>query len=161
VIKLTSDFRKNRRICSSCEKENGRNYRQSEVGSSKSKEWSENNKDLHKSLQAKWYQENKQSIYAKWKHRIETDPQFRFIKTCRDRLRHVVKKDKSTCEYLGCDKELLVKWLEFNFTSDMNIQNHGSIWHIDHVIPLAFEDEPFSLERLHWTNLSPYRAELN
>ena len=124
TIKQTNDFRKNRRICSLCEKENGCNYRKSDIGSSKSKEWSEKNKDLHKSLQAKWYQENKQIIYSKWKHRMETDTEFRFLKTCRDRLRQVIKKDKSTCEYLGCEKELLVKWLTFNFTSDMNMQNH-------------------------------------
>jgi len=161
MIKSTSDFRKNRRICMDCEKVSGRNYRKSATGSTKAKQWSENNTELHKSLQAKWYQENKQIIYDKWKHRMETDTQFKFLKTCRDRLRQVIKKDKSTCEYLGCNKELLVKWLTFNFTSDMNIQNHGTYWHIDHVIPLASESEPFDVERLHWSNLSPYRADLN
>lgn len=162
VVKEMDDFRKNRRICGDCERAGCREYRKSAVGSTKAKTWIENNLELYKSLQAEWYQANKAEINEKNKARMRTDVEYRFIKSCRDRLRGVIKKERSTCEYLGCNKELLVKWLTFNFSSDMNIQNHGIYWHIDHVIPLAYDnDNVFEFERLHWTNLSPYLATLN
>ena len=162
TIKDKEGFRKNRRICIDCERAAGREYRKGDIGSYNAKTWIDNNKDLYKSLQAEWYQKNKDTVNAKYNERMKTDIEFRFIRTCRDRLRGVIKKEQTTCEYLGCDKELLVKWLTFNFDTSMNIQNHGIYWHIDHVIPLAYNNtEPFEFERLHWSNLSPYIATLN
>lgn len=162
TVKNKCDFRQNRRICKDCERVDGREYRKSAIGAHNAKTWIDNNKDLYKSLQAEWYQKNKTMINEKYNERMKTDIEFRFIRTCRDRLRGVIKKEQTTCEYLGCDKELLVKWLTFNFNTYMNIQNHGIYWHIDHVIPLAYNNiAPFEFERLHWTNLSPYIATLN
>lgn len=76
------------------------------------------------------------------------------------RLREKIKKLKSTKEYLGCggDIEVLLKWIEHQFTEEMSWDNYGKHWHLDHVLPINkfnIDDE----EEVHicfsWMNMQP------
>ncbi len=62
-------------------------------------------------------------------------------------------------EILGCSIEQIRAWLEYNFDDDMNWENMGSYWHIDHVKPCASfdfaEDEEDIYECFGWKNLRP------
>lgn len=73
-------------------------------------------------------------------------------------------KSKRTQEYLGCSLEFFKHWFEFLFDNDMNWQNHGSVWHIDHIKPcssfdLKEQDEIY--ECYNWSNLRPLKKEEN
>ena len=48
----------------------------------------------------------------------------------------LIRKTNRTIEYLGCNTPDYIQWISYN-TSEYNIENHGKIWHIDHVIPLS------------------------
>lgn len=69
-------------------------------------------------------------------------------------------KPKHTIEYLGCDSNSYIQWLQFN-DSNYTLNNRGVDWHIDHVIPLSrfnLEDEYEQLIAFNWRNttaLSP------
>ena len=70
------------------------------------------------------------------------------------------KKNKHTIEYLGCNSEEYLKWLEYN-SSNYTLNNRGKDWHIDHVIPLSkfnLDNENEQKLAFNWRNttaLSP------
>jgi len=72
-------------------------------------------------------------------------------------------KKKHTVEYLGCNIPEYLNWLlknECNYT----LENRGSEWHIDHVIPLShfnLEDEEQQLIAFNWRNTMPLSCEEN
>lgn len=93
-----------------------------------------------------------------------SEHKFKIIKAVRTRIKRVVtQKTKHTFEYIGCSYDLLVKWLQFNFDELMTLQNRGTYWHIDHVIPLSLFDvnKPENHVCFHWTNLTPLSAKDN
>ena len=46
------------------------------------------------------------------------------------------KHKKSKLEkYLDCSLDTLYKWIEYQFTDEMNWSNYGSYWEIDHILP--------------------------
>ncbi len=53
------------------------------------------------------------------------------------------------------------KWIEGQFTRGMCWDNYGSIWHIDHITPLAAFDATNNEDMRkawHYTNLRPLKA---
>lgn len=116
----------------------------------------------------KYKQENKDytNAYNKIyfaKKKIE-DPHYKIVSTMRVRLNKVLdgnRKDKHTKEFIGCDLNTLIKWFEFLFTDEMTINNHGEIWHMDHVLPCAtfdMEDGDEQSRCFHWSNIRPLIA---
>lgn len=66
-------------------------------------------------------------------------------------------KNKHTIEYLGCNIPDYLKWL-LNNDSGYTLENRGSVWHIDHVIPLSqfnLENEEQQLIAFNWRNTMP------
>lgn len=77
--------------------------------------------------------------------------------------RRYVTKNKRSLQYLGVTAKELMAYLlshpscESHFTED----NYGSVWHVDHVRPLAsFSDEELDVAWLY-TNLQPMEAKKN
>lgn len=75
-------------------------------------------------------------------------------------LRSFIKgKSSPTIEQLiGCSKDNLIKYFQELFTPEMNWDNHGEVWHIDHEVPcrLFNLDIDGELRRCyHFTNLQP------
>jgi len=139
--KPKSEFRTNRKKCKDCEKEAGRKYRQGAVGKQKAQEWTKNNREKHTNLQANWYQQNKPKINEKWRERYSTEASFKIHHLSKTRIRQAfnnqnLRKSNRTIEYLNCSIPFLIEWFKKCFTGEMNIDNHGSLWHIDHVIPV-------------------------
>jgi len=92
------------------------------------------------------------------KNERNTNMNYRLKKSLAARLRNVLFKTDTTMNYIGCNIQYLREWFEFNFTSEMNWDNYGSYWSIDHIIPvckfdLTIEDE--KLKCWNWTNLMP------
>ena len=70
------------------------------------------------------------------------------------RIRAALKhKNRKSCEYLGCSIEDYKKYIENQFTEEMNWENIT----IDHKIPLRFNNpsEEEVIERLHFSNTQP------
>jgi hypothetical protein len=79
------------------------------------------------------------------------------------RLHNGVKSER-TMKYVGCSLEFLKNWFEYLFDNNMNWNNHGSYWHIDHIRPcssynLQKQEDIYSC--YHWSNLRPLKKEEN
>jgi len=62
-------------------------------------------------------------------------------------------------QYIGCSAGFLRGWLEAQFQPGMTWENYGTVWNVDHVVPLKWWDvEHFPqhlVEASHYTNLQP------
>ena len=67
------------------------------------------------------------------------NPKTRLKEALRTRIYNSMKtnKERSTLEYLGCSIDQYKTHLETQFTPNMNWDNWGSYWEIDHIIPLS------------------------
>ena len=97
------------------------------------------------------------------KNKRETDVNFRIISNTRNRIYKSLKgmtKQSSTKDILGIDINTYRKWIEFQFTPEMNWSNIE----IDHVKPICLFDiskdeelrEPFN-----WKNTQPLLKEVH
>uniref|UniRef100_A0A0K6S833 HNH nuclease domain-containing protein n=1 Tax=Chromera velia CCMP2878 TaxID=1169474 RepID=A0A0K6S833_9ALVE len=78
---------------------------------------------------------------------------------------------KRTHEYLGCSFPDLKAHLEkddFHGNPGMSWENYGSLWHVDHIVPIMFEgdggEKPSAetqITRLHFSNLQPMWSQEN
>ena len=89
---------------------------------------------------------------------------YRLKKSLAARLRTVLIKNDSTMNYVGCNIQYLREWVEYNFTPEMNWENYGAYWSIDHIIPvrkfdLIVEDE--KCKCWNWSNLMPVTVKYN
>ena len=77
----------------------------------------------------------------------------------RSKIHKLLKNQKTSyTKYIGCDIEFLKTWIEYRFDENMNWNNFGSYWQIDHILPINkfnFENEIDKYTCFHWTNLQP------
>jgi hypothetical protein len=98
----------------------------------------------------KWREQGGREWENNWnKNQKQTNPQHKLKANLRGRYldalkRHTnggkVNKHHSAIELLGCDIEFYKQYLEQQFQSDMNWENHGILWEIDHIKPCAAFD---------------------
>lgn len=184
VVKEMDDFRKNRRICRDCNKQADVEYLQTDRRkemAAKFKAVTENDieplqefykdhnvnipEDIKVEDIKKLPEINKKNkrvhrkIYIKKQRKVMDEHERKFVKACRLRLKRFFKsKSHKSLQCIGCDSVLLKKWFAFNLTADMTLENHGSVWHIDHVLPISLFDLTQDRELticFHWSNLSP------
>lgn len=134
---------------------------------SKSREWNINNKEKNKASWEKYYTKNKNKYNQRSKDWREnnreqynlTQKQYReknkLLHNLRVRLNISLKKylkenkKYNTEEYLGCSIKEYVVYLEKQFTKNMNWDNYGTYWEIDHTIPLSKNGS------FHYSNTTP------
>jgi hypothetical protein len=174
---------KNRPVCKPCYNSKSNEYKKNnkEKVSENHKEYYEKNKetiseyyknhykenkDQYMENNRKWRDENREIINKKANERFATNPIARLKKNCRKRIHSALKNTnkKSTIKLVDCNIDFLKEWLSYNFKDGMTLDNYGSHWHVDHVIPcslfdLSNEDEVKNCFR--WTNLQPLEASLN
>lgn len=152
-----------------------------------SKDWKARNKERANALSREWKLGNKERVSEYNKNydlenreviqkrstayhtaRVKTDPNFKLAKMLRSRYHAVLKNgrlDESSLEILGCSVDNFKQWLEFRFHDDMTFANHGKVWDLDHVIPIAkFElhgNEEEIRKCFHWTNFQPLHGTVN
>ena len=130
------------------------------------KEYIIKNKEKIKEKRKEYRIKNKEKINEQRKERIKTDLNFKFRSYIRTRLINAIKrqyglKAQSSMELLGCSIEDARQHLESKFDLFMTWENHGSYWHIDHIIPCASFDltDPEQQKKcFHYTNLQPLEA---
>ena len=93
------------------------------------------------------------------------DPKGHLSSVCSTRIHNALKSNKEfhSKEYIGCSIEVFKQHIESQFRDDMTWNNFGSLWHIDHKIPLKYENPTIEevINRLHYTNTQPMYASEN
>ena len=76
-----------------------------------------------------------------------------------------IKKICRSIEYLGCSPQELREHIEKQFRDGMTWENHGPVWHVDHIIPVAwwdYKNDPDAIFKAsHYSNLQPLFAKEN
>lgn len=151
-----------------------------------SKEYREENKEKMKEYQKKYYSDNKEKMkeyqngryqnnkeyfqnYAKSYNRDRRliDPLFKMIGNTRNLiknsfLRKFTKKSKKTIDILGCDFDFFSNHLSNLFDENMNWDNYGIYWEIDHIEPISNAKSTDDIIKLnHYSNLRPLKKEDN
>ena len=94
------------------------------------------------------------------KARRRNDPEFKLLGNLRVRLYNTLKgkKSQTTRQLIGVDFKIFTKWIEFQLEEGMNMKNYGSVWHVDHVLPISsfnLLDEAELQKAMNWANLRP------
>jgi hypothetical protein len=103
--------------------------------------------------QRSWLKNKKEDIIFMTKKRIRN----RISKAIRKNARGI-NITGSKLKYLGCTAKEAVCYLEQMFSDGMTWQNHGTVWHIDHIMPIDAYDITKESDRkmaFHYTNLQP------
>lgn len=99
------------------------------------------------------------------RERRKNDVRYKMSVVLRNRLRKFYTGERpQTMKLVGLSMEKFVEWIAFNFSPDMSWENHGTVWHIDHLVPCSWFDLTRLKERkicFHWTNMRPLKAEIN
>ena len=70
-----------------------------------------------------------------------------------------ISKTQRARKYIGCNPVFLRNHIEEQFQSGMTWENYGTVWHIDHIVPLSWWDLKNHPEHLwdasHYSNLQP------
>lgn len=156
-----------RSLCKNCDKAN-RSKRIEEKKAYDKKIYNEN-KEAIDERNKKWKNENNEQFkeykrnYMKEKRSKETDSD-KLKNNLRMRISKNIKKVNSTAKYLDTTIADVKKWLENNFKEDMNWDNYGKLWNIDHTIPInAFDltNEEHIFVCFNWRNLMPMYSSKN
>jgi hypothetical protein len=114
------------------------------------------------------HQKNKEYLPIK-KEKIkklrQTNLNFKISEIIRSKVHKMIKnKTTSYQNIIGCDIFTLKKWIEFRFDNNMNWNNLGLYWQIDHILPINSFDFNNQYEQnicFHWTNLQPLKSDIN
>jgi hypothetical protein len=100
-----------------------------------------------------------------WLKNYKNKPEVKIVKNLRNRLKDIMKSNgKRPSKLIGCSAEFLKGHLENQFKRNMNWDNYGKHWHVDHIIPCAAYDLSNNKEALacfNWQNLRPLEAKRN
>jgi hypothetical protein len=93
------------------------------------------------------------------------EPICKFKRNVRSRIYIALKQNKEmrTVKYLGCTSSEYLEWL-LTYDEKYTLENRGTEWHIDHVIPLSkfnLEDKEEQLIAFNWRNTMPLAAKEN
>ena len=132
-------------------------YNNQEKCCERSRYWYENNKEI---------KNQKHTVYIRT--RRQNDIEFKIYSNIQSRIYSALKsnnnKKDSTLNIIDCSIEFYKNWLEFQFNENMNWNNHGEYWHIDHVKPCAsFDllDDNQIKDCFSWKNVRPIEKFLN
>lgn len=123
-----------------------------------SRTWYAARKPEQKESLTKW-----RSGYQRW--RYENDLTYKLLTNFRTRAnglfnfacRHNKPRKNSFERYFCCEFEALKAHISSLFRDGMTWENHGKIWHLDHIVPLFLGRGDFELYRRlnHYKNLQP------
>lgn len=101
----------------------------------------------------------------KIKERRKTDTNFQLSEILRSKIHKMIKgKETSYQKYIGCDIEFFKKWIEYRFDENMEWDNLGTYWQIDHILPISkfnFNNDNECYICFNWTNLRPLECSEN
>lgn len=127
----------------------------------RSRDWRAKNPERNKKMMAEWYKNNPEK-----RAEYKSLPHVKIIRICRSRISTIfrqikLKKIDSTHEIIGgCSGQFFKEYIEAQFQPEMNWENHGSYWELDHTIPIMSFDVKIKSEMLkafHYSNCKPLK----
>lgn len=109
----------------------------------------------------------KEKVRNYYADRYKNDTSYRCKELVRARLNKFLKRSNRkprTEKFIGCNARKLKKWIESQFNDQMNWDNQGDLWHIDHIVPCSWFDHTDEEHlKLCWNyrNLRPLSAREN
>lgn len=136
-----------------------RYYAEREQELERRREYYANNKEKSR----EWQQGYKERRNMLKRYRRQTDKLYAIIESLRARIHGVLKSSKrdTTSELIGCTSEQIHTWIGSQFEEGWTWENHGEVWHIDHVVPISLIYEKHPKACFNWTNLRPLCAQEN
>jgi len=131
------------------------------------KNWIKDNPERYQSFLKEYREKNLEKIRKynlNWvKYKYHNDPNFKIKHVLRSSLRIYLKKSRidktsSISKLLGCSWNKFKNFLESQFHPEMNWNNWGDVWEIDHIKPCSSFDLTKLKEQqkcFHFTNLQP------
>ena len=157
IISLKSNFHKNKKskdgltsLCKVCKNEYNKNYYNK-------------NRDSELERRKKYISQNRGKINEYVKNKMKTDLIFKLAVYMRNRLYKAYKaqnvmKTNKTFVLLGCSHSFFKNWIIHQLYGNMTIENYGSVWQIDHCLPITsfnLLDEIDMKNCFNWLNLRP------
>ena len=113
--------------------------------------------------------QNRGKINEYIKNRMKSDLNFKLVRYMRSRLYKAyktqnVRKTDKTFDLLGCSHSFFKNWIIHQLYGNMTIENYGSVWQIDHCLPIAsfnLLDETDIKKCFGWVNLRPMYSNEN
>lgn len=124
-------------------------------------------KEKDREYQKIWEKENKDKIAGYKRKYREENPTFKLKENTRTRIYLSLQgknKSISTAKLLGCSIEEYKLYLEKQFDENMNWENYGIYWEIDHkkeLYKFDLSDPIQQKEAFHFTNTQPLSIEEN
>lgn len=112
------------------------------------------------------FKRTKEYMIAYNKNR-KSDPNYKLKYALRSNLHSHIRriengvKSERSLTYVGCSLNFLRSWFEFQFVHGMTWDNHGTLWHIDHINPCSsfdLTDDDMLYECYNWSNLRPIHS---
>jgi hypothetical protein len=125
-----------------------------------SKYWVDNKTKIKEYIK-NWKEENPSYYKEYMSGKYNSDINFKLKSNLRSRFNNALNtnaKSSSVIKLLGCSIEDLKLYLKSKFYGEMTMDNHGSYWEIDHILPCSMFNlsKPNEQEKcFHYTNLQP------
>jgi len=116
------------------------------------------NKKTYQTINA---ESRKAYSYAYCKNRLKNDKLYKLKINIASLIRNSIKSKTTkralkTIDLLGCSVECFKQHIESSFSPDMNWNNYGSYWSIDHICPCDQAQTAAEIIKLqHYSNLRP------
>ena len=105
---------------------------------------------------------NRCKINAYERDKRKSDSNFKLHCSIRQRTNRAFKSLNNKMNTLiGCSNSHLRKWIVYQLYGLMTLENYGTIWCLDHCIPLKKTNENYLFKYTNWINLRPMYIKYN
>lgn len=119
----------------------------------------ENRKEYNRASYNKWKNNNRE----KWRAAQKLRRQNNSLKYCKRRelFAKLASSSERYNKVIGCSPVQLKKYIESLFKENMNWNNKGEVWQLDHILPYCAFSKEESRYINHYLNLQPIYKEEN
>ena len=100
--------------------------------------------------------ENRSKINAYERQKRKNDCKFNLFGKIRQKTNYAFKSQINKMNTLiGCSNYHLRKWIIYQLYGDKTLENYGTIWCLDHCLPLSKTKENELNKYTNWVNITP------
>lgn len=158
VEKVIEQFRAGENICMLCNRD-------------KLYAWRNENKEKFLDCCKRYRSKENVKVYTneKKKEKYNADENYKQSLLLRNIVRNLINgttknPSRRSLELTGCSQQQFKQWIEYNFIDEMNWDNYGDYWNLDHIVPVSSFDltkEEDMLLCFQWSNTAPEISKKN